>query len=65
MHLKVNGKEVFTNAKTLSGLILELEIPTKGVALAVDNEIVSNREWNTFELKQGADIVVISATRGG
>ena len=40
MNIKVNRKDVVTEAKTLSQLAAEMSLPEKGVAVAIDANIV-------------------------
>ena len=43
----------------------ELYLPEKGIAVAVDNAMVPRMEWESFTLKEGANIVIIKAACGG
>ncbi|HAZ74124.1 MAG TPA: thiamine biosynthesis protein ThiS [Rikenellaceae bacterium] len=65
MTVKVNNKEVHTNATTLSELASELALPEKGVAVAVSNKMIPRSEWQDTSLSEGVSIVVIRATCGG
>ncbi len=65
MTVKVNNKEVLTNATTLSELASELALPEKGVAVAVSNKMIPRSEWQDTSLSEGVSIVVIRATCGG
>lgn len=65
MNVSVNSKEVQTAAITLSQLIEELSLPSHGIAVAVDNHMVSRTEWTRFALKEGMSVIVIKAACGG
>ncbi len=65
MNVKVNGKEVNTQRTTLADLVAELELPQKGVAVAVDNKMVPRTQWDSYTLSEGLQIVVIKAACGG
>lgn len=65
MTVKVNNKEVLTNATTLSELASELALPEKGVAVAVSNKMIPRSAWQYTSLSEGVSIVVIRATCGG
>jgi sulfur carrier protein len=38
---------------------------TKGIALAVNNDVVPRNEWDTRVLQQGDKVMLIRATQGG
>lgn len=38
---------------------------TPGIAIAINNRVVSRSEWNTCPLKEGDRIVMIHAVQGG
>jgi len=49
----------------ISQLLSKLEIPSDGVAIAVNKTIVYRTEWNRYLLASGDKLVVIRATSGG
>lgn len=51
--------------KNLSGLIADLGIPIKGIALAINNAVVPRKEWEHRLLKTNDRITIIKATQGG
>lgn len=65
MNVTVNNKPVETGASTLKELALQLELPEKGVAVAVSNKMVPRSEWENFAITEGASIIVIRASCGG
>lgn len=65
MKLSVNNKEMETQAATLEQLCEELKLPPKGIAVAVNNHMIPRTEWNSYTLKEGAQIVIIKAACGG
>lgn len=65
MKVKVNNKEVETQAHNLFQLSGQLQLPAKGVAMAVNQNMVPRTEWPDFELKEGMDIIIIKAVCGG
>lgn len=65
MNVTVNNKPVETGASTLKELALQLELPEKGVAVAVSNKMVPRSEWENFAITDGASIIVIRASCGG
>ncbi len=40
-------------------------IPDKGIAIAVNNDVIPNSEWNSFKISNGDKITVIKAFYGG
>lgn len=65
MNVTVNNKPVETGASTLKELALQLELPEKGVAVAVSNKMVPRNEWENFAITEGVSIIVIRASCGG
>ena len=65
MKLKVNDKEVETGATTLSQFSQEQNLPTSGIAVAVNNRMVPRAEWNSYVLNEGDNILIIKAVCGG
>lgn len=65
MNVTVNNKPVETGASTLKELALQLELPEKGVAVAVSNKMVPRSEWKNFAITEGVSIIVIRASCGG
>jgi sulfur carrier protein len=44
---------------------LGLELDARGVAVAVDGEVVPRRAWDSFELPRDARVEVLTAMQGG
>ena len=65
MKLKVNDKEVETGATNLSRFIQEQNLPTTGIAVAVNNRMITRAEWDSFALNEGDNILIIKAVCGG
>lgn len=65
MNVTVNNKPVETVASTLKELAVQLELPEKGVAVAVSNKMVPRSEWDNFAITEGVSIIVIRASCGG
>ena len=65
MKIKINNKEVETQALTVADLAKEQNLPEKGVAVAISNEMVPRMEWENRMLKEGDDIVILKAFCGG
>jgi sulfur carrier protein len=50
---------------TLRELLTHVGAPDRGVAVAVDAEVVPRGAWGTFALADGARVEVLTAVQGG
>jgi sulfur carrier protein len=50
---------------TLTDLIAHLGAPDRGVAVAVDAEVVPRGAWAAFVVADGARVEVLTAVQGG
>lgn len=65
MKVTINNKEHETQAKTVSELAAQLQLPAKGVAIAIDNELKPRTSWDDTILQEGVTITIIKAACGG
>lgn len=74
MHVIVNGesRELPPEATVLRVVELLAEVgsrspetATRGVAVAVEGEVVPRGEWSSTELREGARVEVLAAIQGG
>ena len=65
MKVTINNKQHETQAVTLSELATQLQLPAKGVAIAIDNELKPRTSWDDTILQEGATITIIKAACGG
>ncbi len=69
MNLVINGEERSFEAEavgTVGALIEALQIEAKrGVAVAVDDEVVPRSRWEEAPLRDGSRVEIIRATQGG
>ena len=65
MNIKINNKETEVKAASLQELATEIALPEKGVAVAVNNRMVTRADWNHTAINDGDNIVVIKAVCGG
>lgn len=66
MRISVNNKETdLQNGNTVADLAAQLELPLQGVAVAVNNRMIPRKEWDTFTLNEGDNLVIIKAACGG
>jgi sulfur carrier protein len=68
MRVVLNGSEAeLADGATLQAAVDALDLPAadRGLAVAVDAEVVPRTEWETHELRDGARIEVLRAIQGG
>ena len=54
-----------TPDQTVAELLSELVLPAKGIAVAVNGEVVRRGDWLTHQLRDGDRVEVLSAAQGG
>lgn len=68
MNVVVNGKDAEMDAgSTLTDIVVELrgDASGKGVAVALNGEVITRTEWVNSELRDGDAVEVLAATQGG
>jgi sulfur carrier protein len=68
MIVAVNGTDTeLPDGATVAGVLAELKVPAvaRGVAVAVQGEVVPRGEWVSMSLRDGDRIEVVSAIQGG
>lgn len=65
MKLKVNGEMVEHDVAYLGQLLETMALPERGVAVAVNNTMISRIEWKNYSLSEGDNILIIKAACGG
>jgi sulfur carrier protein len=66
MNVLVNGKPTeIDGPATVASVLATLDLPDRGVAVAVDAEVVPRGEWLEHELNEGARVEVLRAIQGG
>ena len=68
MKVLLNGAETeLADGATVAAVLEALELPGagRGVAVAVDAEVVPRGEWRAHELHDGARVEVLRAIQGG
>ncbi len=66
MNVKINNTPCqLPEGTTVNDLAKERSLPEKGVALAVNNQMVPRAEWNERVIAEGDDIVILKAFCGG
>ena len=67
MRIVLNGEErPLADGATVEAAVEAAGVPsTRGVAVAVDGEVVPRGEWTTRELHDGERVEVLQAVQGG
>lgn len=66
MKLIVSGAErEFNTAVNISSLIERLSLDARGVAVAVNDEVVRRSTWPERELRDGDRVEIVRAVQGG
>lgn len=66
MKVQVNNKETeLQSQSSIKQMTLSMELPSAGVAIAVNNKMVPRMEWDQFILNENDQIVIIKAACGG
>jgi sulfur carrier protein len=68
MRVVLNGSEAeLADGATVLTVIEALDLPAagRGVAVAVDTEVVPRTQWDTHKLDEGARVEVLRAIQGG
>ena len=68
MRVVLNGSPAELDAgATVQAAVDSLDLPAagRGVAVAVDAEVVPRTQWDTHELTEGARVEVLRAIQGG
>ena len=65
MEILFNQQPLQVSATNLLALSSELQLPTSGIAVAVNNRLVPRTQWQDFLLQDGMSILVIKAVCGG
>ena len=62
----VNGdKSDLTPGSSVCELLAALDSPARGVAVAVDSEVIPRGRWDDFQIPDGATVEVLTAVQGG
>jgi len=68
MELHINNQKIHLAQQEVSiQLLLDLHWPNrqKGLAVAVNAQVIAKTDWETYLLSEADDILIITATQGG
>jgi sulfur carrier protein len=63
--IRVNGEEQPFVEGSVAELLDRLSIETRGVAVAIDGEVVRRSEWSSTNIDDGGVIEIVTAVAGG
>jgi len=63
--IRVNGGDDEYLVETVQNLIDRLAIESRGIAVALDGEIVRRSEWSATIINDGSSIEIVTAAAGG
>jgi sulfur carrier protein len=66
--IKVNGEpRTVEDGTTVEGLLNQLDVPAegRGIAVAVDTEVIPRSRWADVVLPDGVEVEVVKAVQGG
>ena len=66
VNIKVNNKNhQFQSNNSLELILTTLDISVNGIAVAVNQDIISKSDWGIKTINEGDEILIIKATQGG
>lgn len=66
MKVTVNGERWdMPDTATLADVLARLDVPGRGVAVALDGALVPRASWSATPLADGAGVEVLTAVQGG
>lgn len=66
MKILINDEEKNISSKDINGLIKELNLTNlDGIALAINNNVILRKFWDSTIINENDNIIIIQATKGG
>jgi sulfur carrier protein len=63
--IRVNGADDAYLGETVADILSRRAIEPRGIAVAIDGEIVRRSEWTSTLIPDGATIEIVTAAAGG
>ena len=63
--IRVNGADRPWRGGTVADLVADLGLSGRGIAVAIDGEIVARSRWVATPVAEGAVVEVVTAAAGG
>ncbi|MGB0887635.1 MAG: sulfur carrier protein ThiS [Vicingaceae bacterium] len=66
MKITVNNNiQSIKTSSSVEMMVAQLNIESKGIAIAVNQTVVSKKDWSSTHLEENDNITIIKATQGG
>ncbi|NAS31265.1 sulfur carrier protein ThiS [Flavobacteriaceae bacterium R38] len=66
MTISINNKQKnIQDTISLENLLESIDISPKGIAIALNNMVISKKDWKVTFLKEKDQVTIIQATQGG
>jgi len=65
MTININNVPKEITSSSLTELLQQLHITTNGIAIAINNKVVSKTNWDATQIQENDSITIIQATQGG
>lgn len=63
--IRVNGEDRDYVDESVDALLTRLSVEPRGVAVAIDGDVVRRSEWTTTRITDGTTIEIVTAVAGG
>ena len=63
--IRVNGEDQPFVEESVAELLHRLSIETRGVAVAIDGDVVRRSEWSSIRVQDGGVVEIVTAVAGG
>ncbi|MXV38400.1 sulfur carrier protein ThiS [Flavobacteriaceae bacterium Ap0902] len=64
--VKINSKrEKFPKGTSIHHMIQQKNIPTSGIAIAINQQVINRTLWEDTFLQENDSVIIIKATQGG
>jgi len=60
-----NTSQSILENSSIATLLEQLNIASNGIAVAINNEVISKENWDKTELQKEDHVTIIQATQGG
>ncbi len=65
MNINLNGKAIESQSATLMALVREKGLKPASLVAEVNLEVIAQQDWESFEIKEGDTIELLSFVGGG
>jgi len=65
MSIFINDEQQPVKSATVFELLQEIGVEQKGIALALNEEVISKHKWINTTLKENDKVLIFTATAGG